>query len=256
MREASVDANLGPMIVLFTDFGVTGPYVGQVQAVLARQAPGVPVIPLFSDAPAHDPRAAAYLLAAYVEEFPAGTVFLGVVDPGVGGARGAGFLSAGGRWFVGPDNGIFEIVARRAQETPCWRTLTNHPHDASATFHGRDIFAPAAASLARGVLPPSAEGPLDAMRRAEWPDDLAEVVYVDVFGNAMTGVRAECVHPDAVVDVGGIQLRRARTFSDVGAGTPFWYRNANGLLEIAVNLGRADRSLGLKPGTAVKISGM
>lgn len=256
MRGASADANLGPMIVLFTDFGVTGPYVGQVQAVLARQAPGIPVIPLFSDAPAHDPRAAAYLLAAYVEEFPEGTVFLGVVDPGVGSARGAGFLSASGRWFVGPDNGIFEIIARRAQGAPSWRSLTNHPHDASATFHGRDIFAPAAAALARGVLPPSAERPLEAMRRVDWPDDLAEVVYVDGFGNAMTGVRAERVRPDAIIEVGGVQLHRARTFSDVEAGTPFWYRNANGLLEIAVNLGRADRLLGLKPGTAIKISGM
>lgn len=244
------------MIVLFTDFGVAGPYVGQMQAVLARHAPGVPVIALFSDAPTHDPRAAAYLLAAYVDEFPASAVFLCVVDPGVGGARQAGFLLADGRWFVGPDNGLFEIVVRRAGHASCWHQLTETPAGVSATFHGRDVFAPAAASLALGIRPPFAEHPIDAVRRADWPDDLAEIVYVDGFGNAMTGLRADRVAADAVVEIGGTQLHRARTFSDVAAGTPFWYRNANGLLEIAVNLGRADSLLALKPGTSVKISGL
>lgn len=244
------------MIVLFTDFGVAGPYVGQMQAVLARRAPGVPVITLFSDAPTHDPRAAAYLLAAYVEEFPPGAVFLCVVDPGVGGSRQAGFLKAADRWFVGPDNGLFEIVIRRGGEVSPWHQLTEMPAGASATFHGRDIFAPAAASLALGIRPPFVEHPIDAVRRTEWPDDLADIVYVDAFGNAMTGVRADRVSADAVVEVNGTQLRRARTFSDVAAGTPFWYRNANGLLEVAVNLGRADGLLALKPGTPVKISGL
>jgi len=83
------------MIVLFTDFGVTGPYLGQVKAVLHQGAPGVPIIDLFADAPAHDPKAAAYLLAAYTGEFPEGTVFLAVVDPGVGGTRAPGVLESG-----------------------------------------------------------------------------------------------------------------------------------------------------------------
>lgn len=244
------------MIVLFTDFGVAGPYVGQMAAVLARQAPGVPVITLFSDAPTCDPRAAAYLLAAYADEFPAGTVFLCVIDPGVGSSRKAVFLRAEGRWFVGPDNGIFEIVARRAVKAPQWYELTENQDGASATFHGRDIFAPAAASLARGELPPFGEGPMDPVRWPDWPEDLAEVVYIDGFGNAMTGVRADKVLPNAVVEVNGTQLHRARTFSDVPAGTPFWYRNANGLLEIAVNRGRADGQLALKLGAPVKIAGM
>ena len=87
------------MILLFTDFGTDGPYLGQMTAVLAREAPGVPVIPLFSDAPAFDPRASAYLLAAYTREFPAGTVILGVVDPGVGSPRKPLAVQAGGRWY-------------------------------------------------------------------------------------------------------------------------------------------------------------
>src|SRR5215472_12115972 len=98
------------MIVLFTDFGLTGPYAGQVKAVLHQVAPQVPVVDLFADAPSRDPRASAYLLAAYAAWFPAGTVFLAVVDPGVGGARPAVIVEADRRWYVGPGNGLFELV--------------------------------------------------------------------------------------------------------------------------------------------------
>ena len=97
------------MIVLFTDFGVGGPYTGQVKAVLRLAAPDTDIIDLFADAPAHDPKAAAYLLAAYVEEFPRGTVFLCVVDPGVGGARTPGVFNVDGRWYVGPENGLLRF---------------------------------------------------------------------------------------------------------------------------------------------------
>ena len=103
------------MIVLFTDFGLHGPYVGQMRAVLHQMAPGVPMIDLFADAPVGNCRASAYLLAAYAVWFPAGTVFLCVVDPGVGGARPAIILEADGKWYVGPGNGLFELVQRRAE---------------------------------------------------------------------------------------------------------------------------------------------
>src|SRR5260370_21286941 len=102
------------MIVLFTDFGLEGPYTGQVSAVLQQTAPGIPIISLFADLPAGQPKPAAYLLAAYAMWFPAGTVFLCVVDPGVGSARRALVAQAAGRLYVGPDNGLFEIVLRRA----------------------------------------------------------------------------------------------------------------------------------------------
>ena len=108
------------MIALFTDFGLDGPYTGQVKAVLADMAPGIPVVDLFADAPAGDPKASAYLLATYAAWFPKRTVFLCVVDPGVGGPRPALFLEADGRWYVGPGNGLFELVQRRARETRCW----------------------------------------------------------------------------------------------------------------------------------------
>lgn len=241
------------MIVLFTDFGLAGPYVGQMKAVLRREAPQVDVIDLFADAPAHDPKAAAYLLSAYATEFPADTVFLCVVDPGVGGVRRPAVVQADGRWYVGPDNGLFEMVIRRAEGPARWWHITWRPPRLSATFHGRDLFAPVAAQIARNQAPSGREHPIDDIRRRDWPDDLAAVVYVDAFGNAMTGVRAATVAADAVVRVGGRTLARAVTFEDVGPGEAMWYENANGLLEITVNRGRADTVLGLRPGSPVDI---
>ncbi len=250
------------MIVLYTDFGLAGPYLGQVKSVLWRDAPGVPVIDLFADAPAFDPRAAAYLLAAYHGEFPDATVFLAVVDPGVGGARAAGVLEADGRWYVGPDNGLFELVVRRAETTPRWWDILWRPDRLSETFHGRDLFAPVAARLARGETPPGVEGggvgsgvygeaPLARIRRLDWPDDLAEIIYIDGFGNAMTGLRAETVPEETEISVAGRTIRRVHGFSDVSEGELLCYENANGLLEISVNRGRADTMLNVCIGSQV-----
>src|SRR6266566_5076911 len=175
------------MIVLFTDFGLEGPYIGQVSAVLHQAAPGIPVISLFADLPPGQPKPAAYLLAAYALWFPAGTVFLCVVDPGVGSARRALVAEAAGRFYVGPDNGLFEIVLRRAARPLLWE-ITWRPPALSASFHGRDLFAPVAARLARGEPPSAMAVPAaaaaqavtrqSATRQADWPDDLAEIVYI------------------------------------------------------------------------------
>jgi S-adenosylmethionine hydrolase len=243
------------MIVLFTDFGLAGPYVGQMKAVLQRAAPAVPVIDLFADAPAFDAQAAAYLLAAYAPEFPEGTVFLAVVDPGVGGTRAPLAVRADGRWYVGPDNGLFAMVARRAGAAQAWE-ITWRPERLSASFHGRDLFAPVAARLALGEPPPGDERgafPPGDGPGADWPDDLGRIVYIDRFGNAMTGLRAAVLGPGARLEAGGRRLARARSFSDLPPGEPFWYENANGLAEIAVNRGRATDELGLAVGTGVRI---
>lgn len=240
------------MIVLFTDFGLHGPYTGQMKAVLYRAAPGTAVVDLFADAPAGNPKAAAYLLAAYAEWFPAGTVFLCVVDPGVGGARPAVVVEADGRRYVGPGNGLFEVVRRRAGEVRSWE-IDWRPVPLSASFHGRDLFAPVAAMLARGGAVPGKPVTSEADRRPDWPDDLAEIVYIDHYGNALTGLRAVVVPPAARLEANGRQLERARTFSDLPPGAPFWYENSNGLVEIAVNRGRADRELGLAVGSEIAI---
>jgi S-adenosyl-L-methionine hydrolase (adenosine-forming) len=238
------------MIVLCTDFGPAGPYVGQVKAVLAREAPGVPVIDLFADLPPFRPRLAAYLLAAYGEAFMAGDVILAVVDPGVGGARAALALEANGRWYVGPDNGLLEIVLRRAAATRCWK-IDWRPPEMSATFHGRDLFAPAAARLARKEPPPGS--PAAPTRHPDWPDDLAAIVYVDHYGNAMTGIRAAALPAAAQLEVAGLRIARARTFSDVPEGDLLWYANANGLAEIAARGESAAARLGLAPGLAIAV---
>ena len=252
------------MIVLFTDFGPGGPYTGQMKAVLARAAPGVPVVDLADDLPACQPEPCAYLLAAFAPAFPEGAVFVCVVDPGVGGARATLALEAGGRWYVGPDNGLLAIVARRAGDAQRagdarrsgdarWYTITWRPAALSASFHGRDLFAPVAAMLARGEPVPGTPADAASVVGAEWPEDRAAIVYVDPYGNAMTGLRAAGLPGDAAIVAGGRRLERLRTFSDAAPGAAFWYENANGLAEVAVNRGRADRVLGLGVGAPVRV---
>jgi len=236
------------MLVLFTDFGLQGPYIGQVAAVLQQHAPGVPVINLFSDLPPFDIQAAAYLLPAYTRGFPPGTVFVCVVDPGVGGARPGAVLCADGRWYVGPNEGLFAPLARRAGDIRCWQ-LPGPAAGASPSFHGRDVFAPVAGRLARNGRYEGEEVATSELDWPDWPDDLWRVVYIDRFGNAITGLRGSMVEADAVFNVSGHSLRHARTFSDVGEGEAFWYENSSGLVEFAVNRGRADVELGLNTGS-------
>jgi hypothetical protein len=241
------------VIVLFTDFGWNGPYVGQMKAAIARVAPSVPVIDLLHDAPAHEPRLAAYLLASFVGEFPPGSVFAGVVDPGVGSARAPLAVAVDGRWLVGPDNGLFEPALRRAKLAHAWR-IDWRPERLSSTFHGRDLFAPVAARLALGQKPPGPALALETLRRPDWPDDLAAVVYIDRFGNCMSGLRAGVLPRAARLQVGGREIAFAETFSEVAEGAPFWFENSNGLIEIAVNQGRADQALGLGLGSPVTLA--
>jgi S-adenosylmethionine hydrolase len=240
------------MIVLFTDFGLDGPYTGQMKAVLHRMAPGTPVIDLFADAPVGNPRASAYLLAAYAVWFPAGSVFLSVVDPGVGGTRPAMILKADGRWYVGPGNGLFELIQRRARTSLSW-DIAWKPAHLSASFHGRDLFAPVAAMLACGDPPMGQPRTDGADRRSDWHDDLGEIAYIDHFGNAMTGLRAAGLAPNARLAVANRALERARTFNDLAPGSAFWYENSNGLAEIAVNQGRANLDLGIGIGSPVDV---
>lgn len=238
------------MIVLFTDFGPFGPYQGEVRRVIHGIAPGQPIIELLNDAPAFNPKASAYLLAALVRDFPPGTVFLCVVDPSVGGGRLPVVAQADGKYFVGPDNGLFELLARRAAQSKFWK-IDWRPAGLSATFHGRDLFAPVAARLALGEAPPGAAFRPDG--NADWPDDLAEVIYIDHFGNCWTGLRAASVGAKKVMRVWGLSLRRAATFSDLPPGEGFWFENSSGLIEIAVNKGRANAALGLNIGSAVEL---
>ncbi len=243
------------MIFLFTDFTRDGPYVGQMQAVLAARAPGVPVVDLMQDAPAFAPKPAAYLLAALATDFPEDAVCIGVVDPGVGTARPPVVVEADGRRFVGPGNGLFELIARRAT-TAATRHIDWRPEVLSDSFHGRDLFAPVAAMLAAGTAPGGllAPDPAPDIPGADWPDDLSEIVYVDGFGNLMTGLRAGTVPASASLRAGGAIVAPARVFGDAPADAPFWYANSCGLVEIAVPSGNAAAALGLATGDTVEIA--
>ena len=144
---------MAKLIALITDFGSQGPYVGQLKAVLATEAPNIPVIDLLSNAPVVRPKASAYLVAALAEQMPVETLFLTVIDPGVGGERQGLVLETDRFWFVGPDNGSLALAARRSNECRLW-SINWQPPKLSASFHGRDLFAPVAARIARGDAVP------------------------------------------------------------------------------------------------------
>ena len=234
-------------IFLFTDFGAADIYVGQVKAVLAREAPANAIIDLLHEAPAFNVRAGAHLLAALASQIPAGSVTLAVVDPGVGGDRAAVALEIDGRWFVGPDNGLMSVLAARAARTSVWR-ITWEPENLGTSFHGRDLFAPVAAALARGEFPAGKAVRADRLQVEFGATDLGEIIYIDHYGNAFTGLRAPALPHDMRIVAGGASLSYACVFSAAAPGGTFWYANCLGLVEIAGNGCSAAAVLGLAVG--------
>jgi S-adenosyl-L-methionine hydrolase (adenosine-forming) len=239
-------------IVLYSDFGSSDLYVGQVEAVLDRYAPGVRVIHLLHDAPSFGIEASAHLLAALSQKIAKGHVFMGVVDPGVGSDRGAIVVCADGRWFVGPDNGLFSVIAARATARQFWQ-VTGVPGRLAPSFHGRDLFAPMAAAVATDDFPNSNVKPAPGLQVVLGNEDLAQIVYIDHYGNAFTGLRAAAVSPEARMKVAGRTVPHARVFSAVAPGEGVWYENSIGLVEIAVNQGSAATVFGLSVGDAVSV---
>lgn len=240
------------MIVLFTDFGADDIYVAQVKARLLETAPsGTVVTDLLHSVPDFDPRAGAHLLAALQSHFPPGTVFLAVIDPGVGSTRGAAVMKADERWFVGPDNGLLSVVWSRATHRRTWR-ITWVPERLSASFHGRDLFAPVAAIIAGGDLPADRLAPSDALEVSLGADDLPEIIYIDHYGNALSGLRASAMPTTRVLRLGDARIPWARVFSDVPRGSACWYENSIGLVEVAINGGRAATQLAVKIGDRIE----
>lgn len=241
------------MIYLYTDFGSHDIYLGQVKAVLRQLAPAVDVIDLCNDLPDYDILSSAHLLSALVDSNPErDAVMMCVVDPGVGSARRPVVLQADGKWFVGPDNGLFSVVMQRAAECRCWEIVWR-PDEMSRSFHGRDLFAPIAAMLGKGEFAIEALRAIDGLQVCVDTNDLSQVIYVDHYGNAMTGMRAGSIDQQSLLDIGGRVLAYASTFSDALPGSAFWYVNSLGLIEIAVNQGRAATLMDLKPGSPVTV---
>ena len=242
-----------PLVTLLTDFGTADGYVGEVKGVLATLAPNVPVVDIAHDVAPHDIEGARLALARYWRRFPEGTVHVVVVDPGVGGARAALAMESEGRLLVGPDNGVLSPALLHAGAR-CIALAV--PPSAAPTFHGRDVFAPAAAKLARGTPLESLGTPIDdpVIRRtpeATRRDDggvQGEVITVDRFGNAVTNLLA-LRGGEIVLD--GLTLHVRRTYADAAPGEPTALVGSSGLVEIAVRDGSAATMLGLQRGSGV-----
>ncbi|RTZ71591.1 MAG: hypothetical protein DSZ00_10020 [Gammaproteobacteria bacterium] len=239
-----------PIVYFFTDFGAQGPYLGQMETALLVRAPQARVINLLSDAPPFSPKPSAYLLGALLPWLAPESVLVGVVDPGVGTDRKALLLESDGRRFIGPDNGLFASLLK-SSGTRAWEILQD-PAQLSATFHGRDLFAPAAGRLLGEGDLERQPMPRHRLVGADWPGQLAEIIYIDHYGNAMSGLRAGDFTPDTVFRLGEVRLFRRHTFADVPPGEAFWYENSLGLVEVAVNRGRSDTTLGVQVGTPIR----
>jgi S-adenosylmethionine hydrolase len=248
-----------PLITLLTDFGTADAYVAEMKAVLLTAVPEATLVDLTHAVPPGDLRAAAYLVGRTWHRFPPGTVHLAVVDPGVGTARAALAFGRGGHWFVGPDNGLFTQVLRDAAvEIVALPT----PPTAAPTFHGRDLFAPAAAALAGGAqLHTLGEPFLGVPHRLSYREPhyegkviLGEVVYVDRFGTLITNLTPDLVPDYAVLEVEGLDIGPLRrTFGDVPTGGLLAYLGSGGQVEVAVRDGSAARRLGLGVGGRIRV---
>lgn len=239
-------------IASFTDFSFDGPYLAQLEAALYRHAEDIDVLHLMADAPAWQPRAAAYLFDAVARTTPLDCHYIAVVDPGVGGEREALAVNADGYWLVGPDNGLLVPYARRAKRA-AWYRIAWKPEHLSASFHGRDLFAPVIAKLATGRPVECRPVEVEQVVGLDWPEVLSEVIYVDHFGNLITGLDGSRINVNDVHTVNGRMVQYAATFSDVSPKEFFWYVNSLGLIEIAVNQGHAATVLNADVGTAVTL---
>lgn len=242
-----------PLITLLTDFGTADGYVAEMKGVLFSSAPAVQLVDLSHDIPPQDVDAARMVVARFWRRFPPPTIHVVVVDPGVGSARRAIAVFSEGRFLVGPDNGVLSpalvVPGARVVALPI-------PVEASPTFHGRDVFAPAAADLARGVsfesLGPPLQDPVirrtpEAVRE---PDGWlrGEVILIDRFGNAVTNLLG--VHAGQI-RIGNRQIPVGRTYADVPVGDVVALVGSFGLVEIAVRDGNAAVLLGLTRGALV-----
>ena len=247
---------MNAIVTLLTDFGTADSYVGEVKGTLLALAPSVALVDLTHDIAPGDVAAASFVLGRAWRTFPPGTVHLAVVDPGVGTRRRALAATVGGHHFVAPDNGLLSDVFAAAHADVVSLPV---PESASRTFHGRDVFAPAAARLATcaalGQLGP-AVGDLVHLPprrvRVEGADVIGQVVHVDRFGTLVTNLPDDAVADDAAVQLGRHSVPLLTTFADVPSGSPVAFVGSGGTIEIAVRDGRADAVLGLARGAEVR----
>ena len=254
------------VVTLTTDFGLKDPFVGVMKGQLLVRFPEVRIVDLTHEVPAHWPAEAGFWLARSFRYFPPGTVHVAVVDPGVGSARDIAVVECEGHLFLAPDNGLLAGVIETATAAILRRVdpavLVSLGLDApSATFHGRDIFAPLAAELAAGRLQPAGLGPPVSELIPGWIEEpvvglgqvTGSVVTIDHFGNLITNIDARHLGgiPHPAVRVAGRELPLRRTYSDMRPGDYLALVNSFGVLEIARAEGSAAEGLGLDRGAPV-----
>ena len=245
-----------PIITLLTDFGEADSYVAEMKATVLRSVPDVRFVDVTHSVAPGDILAAQYLLDRSWSRFPPGSIHLVVVDPGVGTERRAIAGRNTAHWFVAPDNGLLTPVLRGASVV-----ALPVSDDAAPTFHGRDVFAPAAAKIASGVPLEELGDPISDPVILSLPSPTAEgdcvagaVVYVDRFGTLITNIAAEHVDSGDRVEVDGADVGEVRrTFYDVESGEPVALTGSGGTLEVAVRDGSAVMSFGAHVGSKVTV---
>jgi S-adenosyl-L-methionine hydrolase (adenosine-forming) len=272
VSQTQVQRQGRPVVALMTDFGLGDGDVGAMKGVIAGIAPQAQIIDITHDVAPQNVPSAAWILSSVYRYFPAGTVFVCVIDPGVGSARGAIAVAAGNWFFVGPDNGLFSYIyaEQPLHGTALLQNPTYQLPQVSSTFHGRDIFAPAGAYLARGVdlreFGPAVE--LAALQRLNIEPPMrrgnaiaATVLHIDHFGNIITSIPLSLV-PD-LFDSAEVRaefpdqamVTQRRRFFAGGAvdGVPFIYGDSSGYVGIAVRNGSAARTLNVSVGMPVTL---
>lgn len=258
---------MSPIITLTTDFGLQDHYVSVMKAVILKISPSCRMIDVSHEIPPQDVMAGAWVVRNAAMLFPPGTVHLVVVDPGVGTERNPVALKIEDQFFVGPDNGLFSLIADafdyqavRLTKSKYWR------EQKSNTFHGRDVFAPVAAHLAAGVPLNDLGEPVDELITYRWAVPISDkdgiqgwVVHIDRFGNLITNISADLIQ-SLQADL-GIRIYAGNTilnnietaFASVPDGEPVAYIGSSGTLEIAINKGNAKEMLSVEKGAQVSI---
>jgi S-adenosylmethionine hydrolase len=246
-----------PIVTLLTDFGLADSYVAEMKAAIFTEAADIRIVDLSHLVPPGDLRSAQYLLGRAWRRFPVGTVNVVVVDPGVGSRRRAIAVRHHGHFFVGPDNGVFSAVLDGADVVEL-----RVPKDASPTFHGRDVFTPAAARLALGEpfqgLGPTVRDPItlpSPQLRVQGGVAEGEVIYLDHFGTLITNVPGEKIAGATAIEVGGVAIGPLlRTYADVESGKLVALVGSEGLMQVAVRDGSAGARLGVGVGARVIVT--
>jgi S-adenosylmethionine hydrolase len=266
MLTAMDDANPNaPLITLMTDFGQSDTYVAIMKGVILTHCRGARLVDLTHDIDAGDVASGADALASAWRYFPDRTIHCAVVDPGVGTDRRPLVIVADGQYFVGPDNGLFSGILATANKSEIWHVTKREffLSPMSRTFHGRDVFAPIAAALGRGIPTEDMGDRLDDLIRLpepQWHEEKGRlsgtVVHIDHFGNIITNIPGHRIPMSPKISIGAVVIEGlAASYADGGDEQPLAIVGSRGTLEIAINGVPAAKTMGIGPGDSVHIEG-